>query len=290
MSILTRAAIAVGLPAALLLSPTFVKAQTELGVHLGHSYYMGDLQPDAPLAPLGNGKASYGAYARLGLNDKVAVSTSVIVTKIAGTDQRRASSIERNLSFESDIFEMAINAEVSPFGSGRSVNPYLSGGVAVYRFNPQAEYNGRLVDLQPLGTEGQGMEGYAPTKYSLTRLAMPLGIGARIPMGSAWVISVEAKIRATFFDHLDDVSGAYVNYYELVQGNGSLAAALADRTSEQLGIEPRDLPSGSARGNSGNFDYYATAGIHIGYRLGTGLFSSGSRKGGSSRYNKCYEF
>ena len=133
------------------------------------------------------------------------------------------------------------------------------------------------------------MEGFAP-KYGLTRLAMPLGAGVRIPLGQAWVITAEIKVRATFFDHLDDVSGAYVNYYELVQGNGSLSAALADRTSELQGIEPRDIPSGTARGNPGNFDYYATAGINIGYRLGTGLFNAGSSRSGAGRYNKCYQF
>ncbi len=289
MSFLTRAALAVALPAAFLLAQPGASAQPELGIHLGHGYYMGDLQPDSPYAPLGNGKASYGAYGRIGATDKIAITGSLMLTKLAGTDARRESSVERNLNFRTDIFEMAISGEYLPFGSGRAVNPYLTAGVAVYRFNPQADFNGRLVDLQPLGTEGQGMTGYAP-RYGLTRLAMPLGTGVRIPFGEAWVISAEIKFRATFFDHLDDVSGAYVNYYELVQGNGSLAAALADRTSELRGIEPRDVPSGSPRGNVGNFDYYATAGLNVGYRLGTGLFNVASRKSGASRYNKCYQF
>lgn len=289
MCILTRTALAWALALALLASTGSAFAQAELGIHVGQGYYMGDLQPDSRYAPLGNGKASFGAYGRIGISDKLAVTGSITLTKIAGTDAERETSELRNLSFQSDIFEMGLSGEFLPLGSGRSVNPYLTAGVAVYRFNPQADYNGRLIDLKPLGTEGQGMEGYGP-KYGLTRLAMPVGAGVRIPFGQAWVVSAEIKVRATFFDHLDDVSGAYVNYYELVQGNGSLSAALADRTNERLDLDPRDIPTGSPRGNPANFDYYATAGINIGYRLGTGMFGAGSGRGAGSRYNKCYQF
>ena len=48
--------------------------------------------------------------------------------------------------------------------------PYVTGGAAVFTFNPKAEYNGEWVALQPLGTEGQGLPQYPDRKkYSLIR-------------------------------------------------------------------------------------------------------------------------
>ena len=271
---------------AILVAPA--AAQIELGAMYGHGYYQGDLQIDSKYGPLpiGSGEPAFGLYGRYFYNDRLAFAGSATKLSIKGTDARRVATVERNLSFTSDIYEVGLAAEYFPFSAERSVAPYLTIGVAYYHHNPKTDYNGQTVALQPLGTEGQGSPGYA-SRYSLHRGAVPMGAGVRVAFGRSWVIGVKAKLRVTFFDHLDDVSGAYVNYYDLAQTSGTLAADLSDRAHERTGAEPADRLTGTPRGNPSNFDYYMSAGLTVGYRLGSGSFGGGA---GANRYNKCYSF
>ena len=282
-----RISLALALSASSLASAS---AQFELGLTFGRGYFMGDLQNDSDLGPLPitTGKAAYGLYARYDYNDRLAFAASATTLEIAGADYRRANTSGRNLSFFSTIYEVGLAAEYYPFTSERAIAPYLTLGAAYFNHNPQTRFNGRTVALRDLGTEGQGTPGFGP-RYSLHRWAVPVGAGVRVAFGESWTIGAEAKLRATFFDHLDDVSGAYVNYFELLEARGALAAELGDRTHELTGGEPRDIPTGTPRGNPGNFDYYMTAQVTVGYRLGSGAFGAG-RGGSANRYNKCYSF
>lgn len=265
-------------------------AQVEVGVMYGHGYYTGDLQYHSDLAPfpIGSGEPAYGLFGRYRFNDRLAFAASGTTLSIKGSDARRVGSRSRNLSFFSTIYEAGVSAEYYPLSIDRTIAPYVTLGGAYYHHNPKTRFNGRTVGLRDLGTEGQGSSGYGP-RYSLHRWAIPAGAGVRVAFGRSWVLGAEAKLRMTFFDHLDDVSGGYVNYYELVQTRGSLAAALANRTHELTGGDPRDVPTGTRRGNPSNFDYYMTLGVTVGYRLGSGAFGSGGG-GGANRYNKCYTF
>ncbi len=273
------------------------RAQVELGLNMGLSLYEGDLSAASLVEKLAEGQASIGAYGRVDVGERLAFRGYVQSSKIRGTDANRPSTNSRNLNFRNKIFEIGVMAEIYPLGTRLIAAPYLQAGASVYHHNPETEYNGRWVEVQPLGTEGQGMPGFAP-KYALTRFAIPIGIGVRHNLGEHFVVGAQANARLLFFDHLDDVSGNYVNYYSLLDGrgidggtgNGSLAAALGDRTGEFAGTEPRDMPSGTRRGDPTNNDWFYTATITIGYRIGSGLFGSGNKRGGSSRYNKCYQF
>lgn len=283
---------------ALLLAAAPLTAQIELGVAGGASMYEGDLAPSSVLDKLTSARRSVGVYARGPISERVALRGFVQSSRIHGDDALRPGTVARNLSFRSDIFEIGLAAEVYVLGYDHAVAPYVSVGASVYRFNPEAEFNGRLVELQPLGTEGQGIPGFGE-KYALTRFAIPVGVGARYPLGESFVLGVDVSSRLTWFDHLDDVSGNYVNYETLLRGegvdgsrgNGSLAAALADRTGEYLGTDPRDVPTGTLRGDPTNNDWFYTATVTIGYRIGSGLFGvGGGRSAGSNRYNRCYEW
>jgi len=267
-----------------------VSAQTELGLNLGISTYNGDLAPETQIESLMNAQASLGAYGRFDVGERLAFRGFVQQSKIKGSDENRTNDlIQRNLNFRTNILEMGVVAEIYPLGTNQLVAPFVSVGASVYNFKPETEYNGRWVELQPLGTEGQGLPGYAP-KYSLTRFSVPIGIGLRYPMGENFVLGAQLSGRLTFFDHLDDVSGNYVNYYELLQGNGSLSAAVADRTGEFNNTDPRNIPSGSRRGDPTDNDWFYTSTITIGYRLGSGLFNSGGGKSNAGKYNRCYQF
>ena len=177
----------------------------------------------------------------------------------------------RNLSFQSNIFEFGLTGELNifgyePEGLQRRFSPYIFGGIAVFHFNPKTTYEGQLVELQPLGTEGQGMDGFGE-KYKLTQFAIPMGAGVKIAVTERLNIGLEAGVRKTFTDYLDDLSTDYVSYTQLLHNNGRLAAALGNRTGEYLGTEPVDVPTGTQRGNPNVDDWYFIGGVTVSYNI-----------------------
>jgi hypothetical protein len=83
------------------------------------------------------------------------------------------------------------------------------------------------VDLQPLGTEGQGLDGY-DDKYNQLIAAIPLGLGLRFWLGDRISLLIEGSTRLLFTDYLDDVSDRPVVYEDILLGNGATAASLSN--------------------------------------------------------------
>ena len=157
----------------LVMLPVFMLAQDyEIGIMLGASGYSGDIAATSKQFNVGDIHAAFGVFARKDFDRFLAGRVSFTYSKISADDAdavnpgRRA----RNLNFQSNISELAAVLEINPMGNnstGSLIQPYVYGGVAVFRFNPKAHYNGQLIALQPLGTEGQGMDGFSE-RYSLT--------------------------------------------------------------------------------------------------------------------------
>lgn len=274
------------------LAPFGLMAQSyEAGLTLGGSSYQGDLSPEAVNLSTGKIHPSLGLFFRYNFNKYLSARANFSYGKISGDDalSKDESRTGRNLSFQSNLIEFGITGELNIFGfqpkglQGR-YSPYLFGGIAVFRFNPETEYNGELVELQPLGTEGQGMEGFAD-RYKLTQIAIPMGAGMKFAISERLTIGAEIGFRRTFTDYLDDVSGTYVAYNELLNGNGELAAILADRRGELID-DGNDVPIVVAetgvqfRGNPDEPDWYAIGNFTISYTFypGNGLGKSRSKK------------
>ena len=135
----------------------------------------------------------------------------------------------------------------------------------MFRFNPQAEYNDRWIDLQPLGTEGQGIKGYED-RYKLTQISIPFGIGYKFNIWRNFAGAVEWGMRRTFTDYLDDVSTVYVETNKLSSNNGPLSAALADRSLEPLG--PDGTNTSMQRGETNREDWYIFTGFMLTFKIG----------------------
>ena len=76
------------------------------------------------------------------------------------------------------------------------------------RTNP--DYYSQWIDLQPLGTEGQGTTAYPDRKkYSRTQIAIPMGGGVKISLNDNLNIAFSFSARKTYTDYLDDVSTTY---------------------------------------------------------------------------------
>jgi hypothetical protein len=141
---------------------------------------------------------------------------------------------------------------------------YLSAGIAGFYFNPRTLYQDSWVELQPLGTEGQGLPGYAD-KYNRFQLAVPVGIGFKIKPGDRSSFGLTFGYRHTFTDYLDDVSGNYPDLQQLYQLN-PMAAQLSCRT--EGGAAPDNPAVSDQRGSNTGNDHYFFAGCTLAITLG----------------------
>jgi opacity protein-like surface antigen len=278
----------------LALLPFAVSAQhLEAGILLGASNYLGDLSNNSSSIYLKETKPAVGALVRYNINHLFAARLGLNYTLLAGRDAnvRKDDFIrDRNLSFRTSILEFSLIGEFNilgyqPYALSRPFSPYLFAGISAVKFNPKTRYEGDWVKLQPLGTEGQGMPG-RDDEYALTTIAIPFGIGVKYAFTDKINLGLELGARRTFTDYLDDVSGTYVSYPELLAANGQLAAALGNRTGELNGGEPVIVETGTRRGDSTGNDWYFILGATISYNfLDNGLM--GGRKRGGRRAG-CY--
>ena len=244
----------------------------ELGIFGGSTNYQGDLAPVA--FTLRDFQTGTGVVLRYNVNRFLTLRANGMYGAISGNDGK--TSIEwrkvRNLSFYTHIAELSLLSEIHLFGyedcGGKSFSPYVFFGIGLYNFNPKALYQGQWVELQPLGTEGQGTSIYPEReKYSLTQASVPFGGGVKIRLARAFNLSFEVGWRKTFTDYLDDVSLTYVDKDILEAENGLLSYALSNRSGEYLG-RPVVRLNDEQRGDPTDKDWYLFSGVILSYTFG----------------------
>lgn len=190
---------------------------------------------------------------------------------------------ERNLSFTSRITEISAIAEFYPvfiFINWLSrddfpprISPYFMAGVGYFSFNPQTILNGKMVDLQPLRTEGQGFAEYPNRKpYKLQQINFPVGLGLKYDLSPMLNLRAEFLYRILTTDYLDDLSTKYVDpavFGRYFKGNQlSNAIELSDRRSRTNPLYPVNTDGGQIRGNPKNNDAYFSFNFKIGITFG----------------------
>jgi len=255
----------------LLLSSQRLMAQEwEFGMHVGGMGYIGELNRHNPLKitdPAGS------LFVRYAFTPYSGLKLSFTQGAIQGADANSKQQFEkaRNLSFSSNITELALNYEFYFFtftpGSGKDrFTPYTFIGIAGFMFEPTAIYNGNTYNLRDLGTEGQGTPLNSAKKYSNTNYAIPFGIGMKYNFADNFNLGVELGYRNTFTDYLDDISKVYVDKTVLANNNGQLAAELSDRSGEiNNGVNLGEAYT--QRGDASRRDFYMFAGLTISYTL-----------------------
>lgn len=259
------------------ISPFFLSAQHfEVGANLGISYYEGDLTVSTVGGRLDQINFGGGGFLRYNINNFMAARASINYGRLSGEDGGERA--DRNLNFSSNVLEFALTGEFNvlgfqPYNLERVFSPFIFAGVAVFKFNPTTVFEGQTVDLQPIGTEGQGLAAFPDRRpYNLTQFAIPLGAGLKYALNDAWNVGIEAGIRITFTDYIDDVSLTYPGRELLLENGGELAANLSDRSLE-------GRAAGSPRGNASVNDYYLFGGVTISYNfLDNGLVGSRGRR------------
>jgi len=243
-------------------------------LYFGSNYYQGDLAPRKSPLSFSPGKAGWGGSMGMKLTDWMDGNVRFMLGQIHSDDDYAVDGTrrERNLNFYTPFYEVGLNAEFNinklmPFLNKYGLEYYFTLGVNFFHFEPKTIYQGKVVNLQPLGTEGQGLPGF-PDRYSCNQINIPMGIAIRFPLSPELYIGLEFSPRYTFTDYLDDVSTIYVNYYDLIEANRPVTAALSNRTGELYGTDILDVPTGTPRGNPEDKDWYFFAGISISYHFG----------------------
>lgn len=200
---------------------------------------------------------------------------------------------KRDLHFRNDIWQTSLHLEYRLLGyrNGRSrkVTPYLIGGFAYFHHNPIAILNGEEVELQPLGTEGQYIEGDGnPEPYTLYDFSIPAGLGIEFRLSNAFSARIEVINHFSFTDYFDDLSSDYADSLKLSSTpNGALAVAMANNIASGY---PKE---GFGRGDPKDNDTYVFAGISLMWTPGAGNDDGnrggqvkGRNSGGSGRKKK----
>ncbi len=246
----------------------------EYGISIGGSQYFGDLNDNYGFQYV---RPAGGIFARIHLNPYIAVRFSGNYAKIGYDDAFSSNTFNktRNLSFRSDVVEVAFQTEFNFFRFttgelGSRFTPYLTGGIGAFYFNPYTYLNGDRYNLKPLGTEGQYV-GYAGRIYSNFNVCFPVGVGVKYWVVPGVNVGFEITDRLTLTDYLDDVSTTYVDskLFDANTGNGNASAAyqLQDRSGENGGAK-LGRP-GKQRGNSATKDQYMMFVFNLSFQFKT---------------------
>ena len=248
------------------------------GKYKAHDYFIIDMK-------LSQTKGALGGFARYKVNKDVYVRGSLSWDRISGADSLSLDPGRRgrNLSFRNNLLEASVVGQyvfydVADLGRTyryrNDFKAYVFGGLAGTYTNPQAEYQGSWVNLQPLHTEGQGVVPGAPAPYSHYILAIPAGAGFFFTFSKVLRVGWEFNWRTTFTDYLDDVSTKYPAASAFAPG--STAAALSNRNSELqpykdgVNLPPaQEYYPGEKRGDPKHNDSYLTTTINVSYVLKT---------------------
>ena len=188
----------------------------EIGYQLGTMWYVGDVNPNNLLRSVSH--TAQGAYFRYNLNPRVSVRAQYVqgVVEVFDANHPNAHQQRRDLGFFNLVNELSATTEVNfrdhvVGNPKRRLVPFLTAGLAMFGHDPKGiKSNGLQKPLREIGTEGQGWFPGVP-QYKNWGLAVPFGLGWKGTLGSTMTFQVEWGARKLWTDHLDDVSGVYVN-------------------------------------------------------------------------------
>lgn len=207
-----------------------------IGASAGITNYMGDLDDNFTLK---FSRPGFGVHILKPVYNRVSVRANLFRGWITANDAMGAlaQNQARNLNFKSPVTELGINvllymrSNARKIGYNPKLNPYAMIGVAVFKFNPKGTANGITAPLQPLGTEGQYIGNGIP--YRLTQISVPVGGGIHYRVSKMVLVGIEAGLRKTFTDYLDDVSGFYPDQGKLAETN-PVAASFSNKTGHDV--------------------------------------------------------
>lgn len=246
-----------------------ISQSREMGVMLGAMNYKGDLHPQ--MYDTKNNRPGIGILYRRSYSNHWAFKGGINYGHITAddADAKDEFSRNRNLNFKSHILELTGQFEFNFFpyqtaNPSTKGTPYLLAGFSLFHFNPKALYKGDYVELQPLGTEGQGTSSSPGEKlYRRTSAAFVFGGGMKFKLGRRWGCTIESAVRKAYTDYVDDVHSTYADPNAIRVEYGKTAAYLSDRTI----VKAPGGNIGRQRGDTSQKDWYVFTGVQFTYTL-----------------------
>ena len=250
----------------------------EFGLTVGAAHYFGDLNTRGKI---NRPKPTLGIFYKKQFNNYLGIRASAHYAQLGYSDIYSDADFQkrRNLSFNTDIFELAVQGDFNffkfmPGDPNYTFTPFVALGVGAFSFNPYSYLDGKQVYLRPLGTEGQNIDYKDPatgknrSPYGSIAICFPIGAGIKYNISNNVNLSFQITHRLTLTDYLDDVSTTYVGIdkFPVLNGQTSLAGILQDRSYETgtpIGVEGRQ------RGLSKQKDQYITAELGISFSIST---------------------
>lgn len=263
------------------------QCQLQIGLFGGVSNYVGDMTDRL----YQNSRPAIGITAGYQILPRINLRAGFTYAKVDGADSlsKQQDIVLRNLSFQTNITEFSLVAEINTFDMNyKRWSPYIFGGLAVFHFNPYTyDQQNNKVYLKPLGTEGEGLPGYQKP-YALTQVALPFGGGIKFNISDKIRIAAEIGLRKLFTDYLDDVSGNYADQNDLLTNRGQQSVDLSYREDELPFGDPNYPAKGITRGSPKYKDYYYFTGLHLTFLLPGGEGNHYNSYSGKKGKNKMY--
>ena len=259
----------------------------DFGVTGGIALYSGDLTAKEIAIYANDFSWAGGIFLRNRFSRFVGFRAGLTLGKIRGDELINSVNIERGLNFQSNITEFSLLGEINLFHvsyprNRTVISPYIAFGVAFFTFNPKINYKGQLLELRPLGTEGQGLSGY-PNRYSRGQFSIPFGGGVNILINDQLTLGAEMIFRSTLTDYLDDISSSQVKYGDIFTRKGELSAAISNPLLDPTRVE--NLEVTYRRGGPHN-DWYIIPALTLSWRIK----NTGKSKSVYSKFMECPRF
>jgi len=188
-------------------SPLMAQKTTELGILLGRSYYLGELNPSTHFGRE-TGSFNYGIAFRYNLNKRYSLKATLAQTELKAADENIDFLFNeaRNASFTNLVRDFAANIEFNflPYAIGdkkHSFSPYLFVGFNIYRSKPKTLINGNEV--------------IGETVDKTINMAYSFGPGVKLNVGRKVSLSFEWGFRKTANDYIDGLPNRRNEIFEM---------------------------------------------------------------------------
>jgi hypothetical protein len=250
-----------------------VQQEGEFGLGIGAAHYFGDLNSRPQF---NRPKIAASIFFRKNFGNYIAARVNASYAEIGYSDKYNTHNEfqrRRNLSFNSNIWELAVQADFNfyrflPGDPNYRFTPYTTLGVGIFNYDPYAYLGSEKYNLRQLGTEGQGSSMYPERKtYSSMAFSVPFGVGLKYSLNERFNIGAELVYHFTTTDYLDDVSTTYADpaaFPANPDGTPSAAFLLQDRSYDTGTVIGGD---GIQRGNSRQKDQFATVLFYLSFNL-----------------------
>ncbi|NUM49831.1 MAG: hypothetical protein HUU48_01830 [Flavobacteriales bacterium] len=206
---------------------------SELGLFLGTSYYIGELNPTKHFNQCYLPAA--GFVYRKNLSKRYSLKTTLLYGKLKASDYSTQIAFNsfRNYAMSGPIYEASGQLEFNflEYQIGikeKNHTPYVFIGVSAFLSKIDLYYNGNNKEKTIFNSENV-------TDSWMSNVVIPFGIGYKFNLGGSFGASIEWGMRKTYTDELDRLENVYAIGYQ--------------------------------KGNAKNYDWYNFSGIIITYKF-----------------------